>query len=219
MRIALALLCLGCSCATVVPMQTASVVDEGRWRLGGQIGIAGYCGSFTDGPLVCTEYPDGVPLPEVRFDARRGLRAGLDVGVSAQLFGQALAVSKPVQVGLTVDAKHVLFETERQIVSLGLLLGGAVSGRPGLRAYVQGEGGVQLFYGLRTKRFEWVLGASYSERRTLQVIAGERSQHVGFTLGVFRSRPAGWALQLGYLGDVSRFSDGAIQLQYGVFWE
>jgi hypothetical protein len=216
-RPALALLC--CGCATVVPMQTASTVDEGHWRVGGQVGVSGYCGSFTEGPLVCTEYPDGVPLPELRLDARRGIRAGFDVGVSAQLWGQALAVSKPVQVGLTIDAKHVLLDADRHVVSLGLLLGTAVSGRPGLRAYAQGEGGVQLIYGFRTARFEWVAGAQYSERRTFQVIAGDRSQHVGFTLGVFRQRPAGWALQLGYLGDPRRFGDGAIQIQYGVFWD
>ena len=105
------------------------------------------------------------------------------------------------------------------MLSLGLLLGGAVSGRPGLRAYVQGEGGVQLFYGLQAKRLEWVVGASYSERRLFDIPAGGRTQRVGFSVGVFHRKPAGWALQLGYLGAVDRFSDGAIQLQYGVFWD
>ena len=47
----------------------------------------------------------------------------------------------------------------------------------------------------------------------------QASQRLGFTVGVFRRAPAGWALQLGYLASPSRFDEGAIQLQYGVFWD
>ena len=46
-----------------------------------------------------------------------------------------------------------------------------------------------------------------------------RTERIGFTLGLFRRAPAGWALQLGYLGDPHRFDQGAIQVQYGVFWD
>lgn len=221
MRRALWAWCLS-GCATVAPMQTASTVEDGHWRVGAQLGAAGYCGSFTEGPLECTEYPDGVPLPELRVDARRGLPHGADVGMSLQVLGQVLAPSRPIQGGLTLEAKHELVEGSvagrRQVLSLGLLLGGAISGRPGLRAYGQVEGGVELLYGLQTKRFEVVLGAAYSERTLFDTPEG-RTQRVGFTLGLFRRNPAGWALQVGYLGNTRRFSDGSIQLQYGVFWD
>jgi hypothetical protein len=224
------LLALGLAgCATVTPMQTASTVDEGAWRLGGQLTMAGYCGSFVYGPLECSEYPDGAPLPELRIDARRGLPDGADVGLSLQVAGQVLAPTRPIQVGLTVEGKHELFSSPlgagRQVLSVGLLLAGAVSGRPTLRPYVQAEGGVNLLYGIQTSRFEWVAGLALSQRTTFNELGGhpavpeQASQRLGFTLGVFRRAPAGWALQLGYLASPSRFDEGAIQLQYGVFWD
>ncbi len=224
----LAVLCVA-GCATVTPMQTASSVADGTWRLGAQLSAAGYCGSFVEGPLVCSEYPDGAPLPELRINTRLGLPHGTDVGLSLQVAGQVLAPSRPVQVGLTLEGKHELASgtlgNARQVLSLGMLLGGAVAGRPTLRPYLQAEWGVELLYGIQTARFEWVAGVAISERTVFIEVGGHpalakvQTDRLGFTLGVFRRAPAGWALQLAYLADPRRFSEGALQLQYGVFWD
>lgn len=228
MRAALAGLLIA-GCTTVVPMQTASTLDDRAWRTGAQLSMAGYCGSFVEGPLVCSEYPDGAPLPELRVNARRGLPHGADVGLSLQLAGQLLAPARPVQLGLTLEAKHELISaglgSARQVLSLGLLLAGAVSGRPTLRPYLQVEGGLNLLYGIQTARFEWVAGASFSQRHLFNEVGGrpalphQKSQRLGFTIGLFRRAPTGWAVQLGYSGDPEKYDHGAILLQYGVFWD
>ena len=41
--------------------------------------------------------------------------------------------------------------------------------------------------------------------------------HLGFSLGAFWREPAGLGLQLAYLTDPTRFSNGALQLQVGWF--
>ena len=224
---------LGCvllaGCATVTPMQTASAVEAGHLRVGAQASTAGYCGSF-DGPVPtdCTEYPDGLPLPELRINARHGLPQHSDVGLSLQIAGQLDAPNRPLQSGLTFEGKRELWSSHsgpRQILSVAVLLAAAASGRLKLAPYLQYEWGVSLFYGVQTARFEWVAGVSVS-RRTLFNQVGVpsalpvlESERVGVTLGLFRRAPAGWALQLGYLTDPARFGRGALQLQYGVFWD
>ncbi len=218
-------------CVTVTPMQTASTVDDGAWRVGGQLSAAGYCGSF-DGPTPtdCTNYPDGVPLPELRVDARRGLPHRSDVGLSLQVEGQLFAPSRPLQVGLSFEGKRELWSTtgasgRRQLVSISFLAGAAVSGRLGLPPYLQYEWGVSAFYGLKTSRFEAVVGATVSRRTLFNQVGAPSplpsvdSERIGLTLGLFRRAPAGWAIQLGYLTDPGHFAHGAIQLQYGVFWD
>ena len=229
MRRATLLLSALAGCTTVTPMQTASTVDEGRWRVGAQLSAAGYCGSFTAGPLVCSEFPDGAALPELRVNARRGMNVATDVGLSLQLAGQVLAPSRPFQAGLTIDVKHALLSgalgPARQVLSLGVLAGGAVSGRLALRPYLQAEWGLHLLYGVQTSRFEWVAGVAISQRNLFNEVGGRpalpvvRSDRVGFTLGLYRRLSAGWVLQLGYLGDPARLADGALQIQYGVFWD
>jgi hypothetical protein len=228
MRCWVALGCLA-GCATVAPMQTASTVEDGAWRVGAQLSAAAYCGSFVDGPLVCSEYPDGAPLPELRLNARRGLPRGSDLGLSVQVLGQVQAPTRPVQVGLTLEGKHELLSGAlgqgRQVLSVGLLLGGAVAGRPALRPYLEVEWGLALLYGIQTARFEWMAGAAISDRAAFNEVGGHpalpklRTERLGFTLGVLRRAPAGWGVQLGYLGDPHRFGAGAIQIQYGVFWD
>jgi hypothetical protein len=210
-------------------MQTASAVSNGTWRVGAQLSSALYCGSFTAGPLTCTEYPDGAPLPELRVNARRGLPHDQDVGLSLQLAGQLFAPNRPIEAGLTGEWKAELLSgrvgATHQVLSLGLLAAGAVAGRVGLPPDLQGELGLNLLYGIQTRRYEWVLGASLSERSLSYEVGGhpalssQRTERLGFSVGVFRRSPAGWALQLGYLGDPSRYDRGAIQLQYGLFWD
>ena len=111
------------------------------------------------------------------------------------------------------------------MLSAGALVGGAVAGRLGSPVYLQGEWGLEALYGVQTRRFEWVALASLAQRSVFNEVGGHplfpvvRSNHLGLTLGLFRRDPAGWALQLGYLGDLARFDHGVVLLQYGVFWD
>jgi hypothetical protein len=223
---------LALGCATVVPMQTASVVDRGRARVGGSLSAAGYCGDISGGLLLgmtrCTEYPDGIPLPELRVNGRYGLGAGFDVGLSAQAQGQLIAPERIFQFGLTADVKGELLRVPTDgpthIVSTGLLGGAALSGRFGTPLWAQLEWGVPLFYGLQFSRWEVVAGASVSQRLLLPRFTGDalpsvNSVRAGLTLGLFRRNPASWALQLSYLADPARFSTGTIQLQFGWFFD
>jgi hypothetical protein len=223
---AMSLLSVGC--ATVTPMQTASVVEVGVLRVGGQVAFAGFCGDVPMGVLGltrCTEYPDGVPFPEVRVNGRRGLLKRVDVGASLQLAPQLLASERAMQAGLTLDGKVELLHLERgpvtHIISLGLLGGSAIAGRFGLRPSAQVEGGVPVFYGLQLAGFEVVVGAAWSVRGFFfgnGVTEPALSQRLELRLGLFR-RPTSWGLQLGYLTDPARFTAGAPQVQFSWLWD
>jgi hypothetical protein len=222
----LAALLAGCS--TVAPMQTASVVDRGRLRVGGQLSAAGFCGDLPGGVLGltrCTDYPDGIPLPELRGSVRAGVARGFDVGLSGQVQGQLFAPERPLQLGLTVDLKGELLRLETSgpthVVSVGLLGGAALAGRFGLDPWASTEWAVPLFYGLQFQHWE-VVASVLAGQRHLQspnVSPSTDTSRVGFTLGLFHRQPAGFAVQLGYLADPARFTSGALQLQVGLFFD
>lgn len=232
MRPALLLFALT-GCATVVPMQTASVVDKGRLRVGGQLGTTAYCGDPAGGLLLglsrCTEYPDGVPLPELRANARYGLGSRFDVGLSAQAQTQIIAPERIFQFGLTADVKGELLRIDTSgpthVVSTGLLGGAALAGRFGIPLWGQLEWGVPVFYGLQLGRWEFVVGASLSQRLLAPRLGGTPAQlpfdtvRLGLSLGVFRRDPASWAIQFNYLTDPARFTNGSLQLQFGWFFD
>ena len=58
--------------------------------------------------LSCNSFPDGVPLPELRVNARAGFARGFDFGLSLQAYAQLLAPERPFQMGLTADVKGEL---------------------------------------------------------------------------------------------------------------
>jgi hypothetical protein len=228
-RLAIGLALLTSSaCSTMVPMQTASAVDRGRFRVGGQLSASGFCGDLPGGVLGltrCTDYPDGVPLPELRGNARYGLGRGFDVGASLQVLGQLFAPERPFQLGLTLDVKGELLRLPTRgpthVLSVGLLGAGAASGRLGLGLWSQLEWAVPLFYGLQFAHWELVASVSAGQRhlQSPNVSPSRDEVRTGFTLGLFHRDPAGFAVQLGYLTDPARFSSGTIQLQVGVFWD
>lgn len=215
-------------CTTVVPMQTASAVDRGRVRVGGQLSTSLFCGSIAGGGLgvtKCTDYPDGVPLPELRANARYGLGHGFDVGASLQAEGTLFAPERPFQFGLTADLKGELLRIPTRgpthLVSVGLLGGTAISGRLGLPLWPQLEWGVPLFYGLQFEHWEVVVSATASQRfvKSPNLTPDTHSVRTGFTLGLFHRQPAGFAIQLGYATDPAQFSHGTFQLQVGLFFD
>lgn len=227
MRALPVLLVVVTGCSTVTPMQTASVVDRGRLRVGGQLSAAGFC-DIPGGPLgilTCTDHPDGIPLPELRANGRFGFARGFDVGLSLQGQGQIAAPERSFQLGLTADVKGELLRITTRgpthIVSIGLLGGTAAAGRLSLPLWAQVEWGVPLFYGLQFQHLELVASATASQRFTKSpsVSPSTDQVHVGFSLGVFKRDPAGIAVQVSYLTDPTRFSSGSLQLQVGLFFD
>lgn len=215
-------------CATVVPMQTASVVERGAWRLGAQGSAAGFC-NLSD-ITQCHDYPDGVPTPELRLDARRGLGAKSDLGASLQLQPVVLSAERPLHLGLAVDGKRELLrisaaDGNAHVVSGGLQLAGAVSGRLGLSPMLQAELALPVHYGYQTTRFEWVAGLSLSRRAVFPSVGGPPEREamttwrMGASVGAYRRTPSGWGAQLGYLTLVDRPRAGALLLQFGWFWD
>jgi hypothetical protein len=215
-------------CTTVVPMQTASVVDRGRFRVGGQLTTSTFCGNLAEGGVgvtYCNDYPDGVPIPELRANGRYGLGHGFDLGASLQGSGAIFAPERPLQFGLTVDLKGELlrFPTRgpTHLVSVGLLGGAAIAGRLGLPVWPQLEWGVPLFYGLQFQHWEVVASANLSQRfrQSPNLSPSTDTVRLGFSLGLFHRQPAGFALQVGYSTDPTAFSLGTIQLQLGLFFD
>lgn len=224
----LALLLLASACSTVAPMQTASVVAPGRFRVGGQLSGAAQCGDFTAGVLgflgtCAADYPDGIPLPEVRLDGRYGLPAGADLGLSLQVQGQLFAPERALQTGLTADVKAEMARVEAgdvtHVLSVGLLAGAAVAGRLALPASGQVELGVPLRYGLQLRHWELVAGTHLGHRWELGPLGVVPRLQLGLSAGAYWRDPAGLALQLAYLTEPGRFRLGALQLQVGWFWD
>jgi hypothetical protein len=213
------------ACGTVVPMQTASVVAPGVTRVSGQIGAA-YCDFAST--FRCNDFPDGVPLPALRLDGRRGVAPATDVGASAQLETMLYAPERPVGLGLTVDGKRELLRSGgggrvAHVLSAGVLLGGAIAGRWGLAPWLRAEAGVPLFYGIQTAHYEFVLSGWTAYRALVPSVGGDQdlptfhSLRFGGGLGVYRRAPAGWGASLGYDTSSDLVLGGAVQVRFGWF--
>ena len=224
------LTCALAGCASVTPLQTASVVARGHTVIGGQVSGSLFCGSFaagTLGVLQCNQYPDGVPLPEVRANVRRGVGWSSDVGGSIQVLGQIGAPEKVLQVGTSLDVKRELFRVTASsglthVLSLGAVGATAIIGRLALAPLGQFEWAVPLRYGLLTQHTEWVATVLVSQRYEFGGSRDVRpfsSWRLGGSVGVFRKDPIGWGVQLGYLTEPTKFAYGSIQLQLGWMWE
>lgn len=214
-------------CVTPLPMQPASALPAGTWRLGGQVAFAPWC-TLSANPIGnCAVEPANVPLPELRLDARAGAGNGLDVGLSGRAAG---VLSRGWQLGLLVDAKKELWSREfepgrRQILSLGPALGAdftTLTLLPGRPTGVQWEGALPLYFGHQTAHFEWVVGARFVERLVPE--SAFRSgyanvEELGVVAGVYARGPLPWGVQLGYEAPLSYLSSGVFTLSAGVMLE
>jgi hypothetical protein len=224
---ALLLFILFAGCSTITPMQTASVVDRGTVRVGGQLTAVGACNLPNGllGYIGCADHPDGAPLPELRVNGRTGFARGFDVGVSMQAQATLFAPERPFQLGLTADVKGELLRLPTSgpthLLSVGLLGGSAIAGRLAQPLWAQVEWGVPLFYGLQFEHLELVAAATLSQRFTKSpnLAPSTNRAHVSFSLGLFKRDPAGVGVQVSYLTDATRFSAGMLQLQVGVFFD
>jgi hypothetical protein len=215
------------ACSTVTPMQTASVVDPGHLRVGGQLSATGACDlpAGVLGYIGCSDHPDGVPLPELRINGRYGFARRFDVGLSMQGQGTLFAPEKPFQLGLTADVKGELLRIPTSgpthLISVGVLGGSAIAGRVSLPLWAQFEWGVPVFYGLQFQHLELVASATLSQRFTQSpnLSPSTNTARLGFSLGVYKRDPAGIGVQVSYLTDPTRFSTGMLQLQVGLFFD
>lgn len=218
------------SCATVAPLQLASVAPPGHTWVSGQVSGTVFCGAVPDGLvgfLSCNQYTDGVPLPELRANVRRGVGWASDVGASLQVLGQVHAPEKPLHVGATVDGKRELLHLASagglgHVLSLGLGAATAISGRLGLAPIGQAEWAVPLRYGLQVNAFELVATVLVSQRLEFGGVAGTpvwSTVRLGGALGILRREPVGWMVQIGYLTDPRAFRLGSFQLQLGWQWD
>ena len=236
-------------CATTVPLQTASVVDDGVTRVGAEANAALFCGT-PSALLSCALYPEGLALPEVRGSARRGIGDGVDVGAALAARVALYAVDRPVGGLFTFDVKRELWSRplpwgawgERLLVSASPLLAVGAAGAVGLAPTVEAEFGVPLHVGLVQPGGEWVTSLRVSQHVLLPHLGADlptpyrviATTRLGFAAGsVFRS---GLGIQLGYQSiafgsaalsradsvavDVTpAFTSGAWQLSVGWLWD
>jgi hypothetical protein len=222
----------GLGCTTVVPVQTASTVGRGTWRVGGQAALSPWCGLSGDVANRCASRPEGTPLPEVRLQGRTGVAEGMDVGVS--LSGAAHVPAErglAVRGGVYVDGKRELFSRalggeRRQVLSVapgaGLSLA-PVSPRGGLAPEV--DLALPVFFGHQTEGWEWVAGAQVLERLRWSAEAADPEQRfrarteLGVSVGAFSRAPARTAWQLSYVTPVDRPDGGRLTLGFGLVFD
>ena len=222
----------GVGCATVVPLQTASVVPGGTWRVGGQVALSPWCSLSRDMAQRCAFLPQGTPLPEVRLQGRTGVAEAVDVGVS--LFASAeLPAGLPAAVrgGVYVDGKRELLSRglggeRRQVLSVAPGVGFALSP-------VAPRGGpapdvdlaLPVLLGHQTEGWEWVAGAQVLERFQSRGESADPEQRlrarteVGLTVGAFSRGPARTAYQLSYVAPVDRLADGRLTFGFGLAFD
>jgi len=168
-------LVLGLSgCATVLPMQPASVLSEGQWRVEGQAAISPWCGVSGNLSTGCAYNPGGTPLPEARVSARRGLGGAAEVGASAHWSGYAPPGSGDgvsQRFGLLLQGRQEVWSREvsagnRQMLSVGGAVGAdLVSIRPDVRRLgAEGLLVLPVYFGHQTHAFEWVGRVAFVER-------------------------------------------------------
>jgi hypothetical protein len=219
-------------CTTVVPLQTASTVSRGTWRVGGQVALSPWCSLSRDVANRCASLPEGTPLPELRLQGRTGVAEGTDVGVS--LFGSAQVPAgqgAAVRGGVYVDGKRELFSRElggerRQVLSVAPGVGLAlspVSPRGGVAPDV--DVALPVLFGHQTEGWEWVTGAQVLERLQwrAEAVDPERrfraSTEVGLLLGAFSRTPARTAWRLSYVTPVDRPAGGRLTLGFGLVFD
>jgi hypothetical protein len=238
----MALLLLGASsaCVTVVPMQTASVVPKGAYRLGGSSTITGYCGVSLRAFTIltgssrylqdCNAVPLGYTVPELRLGARHGVAEGFDLGASLQ--AQAV-VGRGYQAGLFVDGKKELWtrpldDGRRQILSVGPGVGYTtlqITSQTPWTSVGVFDVALPVYFGHETQSFELVAGVKYVERFLFsQRVDGSPREVLadgdfGLSVGMFSRGPTKFGMEIGYQTGVGRPLGGLFNVSLGVTWD
>jgi len=219
-------------CATVLPMQSASALPEGQWRVEAQAAIAPWCGVSGNLSSGCAYNPGGTPLPEGRVSVQRGLADAAELGASAHWSGYAPPGSGDglsQRFGLLVQGKQEVWSRElspgnRQILSVGGGVGAElVSIRPDVRRLgFEGLIVLPVYFGHQTNNFEWVGRLAFVERfadPTLD-LEGQRPQvdlgELDLAVSLLRRAPGHWGVELGYRAPTGRLGDGAFHVSFGL---
>jgi len=238
--VAVLLLGMGSGCVTVVPMQTASVVPKGAYRVGGASTITGYCGvSLQPFTLLmgnsrflndCNAVPLGFPTPELRLGARHGVADGFDLGAS--LAAEA-TLGRGYQAGLFIDGKKEVWTRpleggRRQILSVGPGVGYTsvqiTNQTPSASVGVL-DLALPVYFGHETERFEWVASVKYVERFLFsQRVDGSAREMLadgdfGLSVGMFGRGPTKFGVEFGYQTGVARPWGGLFNVTVGVTWD
>lgn len=212
-------------CATYVPLQTASTVAPGRYRVGAQVTGAPYCTLSTD-PALCSELPRNTTLPELRLSGRTGLARSLDAGATVHA---RMAGDSPI-AGLSLDGKAEAWShplgTGRLLVSGGLGAGGSFgpgsADRPGV---TQLEVAVPVFFAYDRPGSEWLFSPRLVQRVRFIDITGDPrrealgASELGFAVGYVSKGSWQWAVQLEYHAPLAVPLRGPLTLSVGMLFD
>jgi hypothetical protein len=237
LALAIVIASLFAGCETLTPLQTASTVDPGMWRLGAQLSASPYCTLTLDPTGNCYEIPGYLPLPQLRLAARRGLWPRTDAGLS--LDGTAIlpigpsSIQSGFRAGALLDAKVEVWS--RPTSSGRHLVAAAAAIGTSLERWSLPQGGapltpgvdllVPIFYGYQTPGIELVASPRFMERLTYLDITGDGRREVlkqpwlGLALGVFTRRPSRWAFGLEYAAPTAGLHRGSWTLSVGVMFD
>lgn len=217
-------------CTGASSLQPASTVPAGTWRLGAQAQASPWCSTSGDPANRCAMLPDGTPLPELRFTARRGLDAASDVGLSVPIsvhLGPREGFEQlGIRAGLQGDYKRVLWRRSlggdrEQLISMAPGLGVfAVTHAPRNALVPDVDLALPLSFGHQTRGHEWVVGLELAERlrvRMAEVDPARRLQastELGLFAAVFSRDGAHTGWQVGYHAPVHAPGGGRFTLGF-----
>lgn len=227
-RLALGGLFLCAGCLSQVPLQPASVVPRGTYRMTAQATVSPWCG-LSGNPLQCQWVPNAVPLPEARVGLRAGLAEGWEVdgdahvhGVTSLSFGSVGGVEWGGQLGLKRELwSRALASERRQLVSAAPGVGFTVPGLTSTSSERQLELTLPVSLGHQTEHREWVVSPRLVERIVFSSLRGGEPSvvpvtEVGLAVGMFDRRPPYLGLQLAYQAAIGLWARGLFTFSAGI---
>lgn len=239
--VGLLVLCAGCT--TMTPLQTASTVKPGVWRLGGQASVSPVCSVNDPGGFLrtvsgggahpfanCMVSPRGLPTPEIRAHGRRGLNDVMDLGVSAHA---SSVFPIGIQLGGTVDVRREVWsrsigDNRRQILTVGPQLGIALSASDSrssatLRPELQGDLTLPLYFGHQLEAFELVASPRYIGRLALSPGSSGvnvfDTGYLGLSLMALTRTKLQLGLGLDYFAPTGMLAGGLFTVTIGLSWD
>lgn len=222
--LALAVCVLGGGCASTLPLQTASTVPHGAYRVSGDITHPTMC-SFLVGE--CADVPGSPVTPELRVAARYGAFGRQDVGLSA---AAAASLGGGSHVSMLVDTKREVWRSTGStlpgyLVSVGLGAGYRewaydAGGRDGAVSFA-----VPVYFGRQFDSLELTFGVRVIEElHFLDRGATSRRELspwtvYGLSIGLFGRARAAPAFELSYQAPVALAASGTFLLSAGVLFD
>ncbi|HZA52314.1 MAG TPA: hypothetical protein VE549_16325 [Myxococcaceae bacterium] len=223
---------LAAGCETITPLQTASTVDPGMWRVGAQLSASPYCTVTLDPTGNCYIVPGNLPIPQLKLAARAGVFPRVDAGLSIQGSGTVPVAPHPppsyLRMGALLDAKVEVWsastESGRHLVAAAAGVGSSLerwSTPSAPLALPDLELVVPIFYGYQTPELELVASPRFMERFTFIDITGDGRREVleqpwlGLALRAITRGPQRWAFGLDYSAPTWGLHQGAWTISVG----